>query len=159
MLPRPIFACCVLLLSSACGSGSVPPDAAVLDGAVAMDARALVDAGPAPGPDGGSDGGRDGGSPADAAALDAGSTSDAGADGGSPAGDACVPVSTDPSAIGQICSGGAGCPSGYTCQPFSGFVFMETCQILCSDDCDCPAAHRCVMITDKTSVPWYQCAP
>ena len=87
-----------------------------------------------------------------------GSTGEAstGEEGSSSSGETCVPLA-DGSAIGQDCSGGAPCPASYTCQPFAGFVFMESCQILCTQDCECPLGTTCNGTVDKTGIPWFQC--
>jgi hypothetical protein len=75
---------------------------------------------------------------------------------GSTTGDVCEPITHDPSGIGTDCSNGGACLPGYTCQPFVGFVLQETCQILCTMDCECPAGLSCVETSDKVSA-WYQC--
>ena len=49
------------------------------------------------------------------------------------------------------------CPAEYTCQPFAGIVFQQTCQILCTMDCECPAGLTCFEVADKSGAVWYQC--
>ena len=85
------------------------------------------------------------------------SGSDSGSDGGT-TGAVCEPPD-DGAAIGQDCGGGGLCPMGYTCQPFVGFVFQESCQILCTEQCECPMGTACVQVVDKTGIPWMQCSP
>jgi len=72
-------------------------------------------------------------------------------------GDVCEPLA-DGGAIGQDCGpGGVMCPPEYTCQPFVGLVLQESCQIICTDDCECPLGMTCNMNVDKTGIPWFQC--
>ncbi len=70
----------------------------------------------------------------------------------------CTPVTDDASAVGSDCTGGAMCPDGYTCQPFNGVFLQEQCQILCEDDCECPADHTCNQFIDKVAT-WMACVP
>lgn len=76
---------------------------------------------------------------------------------GSSTGEACVPLA-DGAAIGQDCGpGGVMCPPEYTCQPFAGIVFQESCQIICTQDCECPMGMACQEIMDKGPGSWFQC--
>jgi hypothetical protein len=77
-------------------------------------------------------------------------------DSGDGDGDACEPITDDPSEIGNDCGGGVACGPGYTCQPFAGFVLQESCQIICTQDCECPDTYSCVPIQDKGN-QWMQC--
>lgn len=89
-----------------------------------------------------------------------GGTDPGSSEGGSDTGMACLP-DDDGAAIGSDCGpGGAMCPECYTCQPFVGFVLQETCQVLCEPElggADCPAGLSCMMVADKTGMPWHQC--
>lgn len=69
----------------------------------------------------------------------------------------CAPITEDPAAIGTDCQAAADCPDGYTCQPFEGFAFQMTCQVLCEQTCQCPMGLTCNETVDKTGVPWFQC--
>ena len=73
-------------------------------------------------------------------------------------GDACVPLSDDPGNIGVECNNDAECGPGYTCHPFNGFVLQFTCQILCSEDCECPNNFSCNLMADKID-QWMECQP
>jgi len=87
----------------------------------------------------------------------AGDTEGTSTGGSSSTGDVCEPLA-DGGAIGQDCGpGGVMCPPEYTCQPFAGFVLQESCQIICTDDCECPLGMTCNITMDKTGVPWFQC--
>jgi hypothetical protein len=98
--------------------------------------------------------------PADVGSPDVGADvgADVTPDVGSGGSDACVPRTTDDSAIGAMCDPSVvgDCPDGYTCQPFSGFVLTHSCQILCDSDCDCPSTAACTPASDKISM-WNQC--
>jgi hypothetical protein len=87
--------------------------------------------------------------------TDSGSGSDSGSDSGT-TGDVCEPPD-DGASIGLDCAGGGMCPPGYTCQGFSGIVFQESCQILCTQDCECPMGTTCIQVVDKGGIPWMQC--
>lgn len=99
------------------------------------------------------DGGGDG--TLDAAARDAAAPPD-----GGPSRDAgeCAPLTNDTAPRGQECGSSADCPSPYVCQSFVGIVLMQSCQLLCSRDCQCPAGHRCASHADKEGT-WMQCDP
>lgn len=71
-------------------------------------------------------------------------------------GEPCMPITEDPSAIGQACMIEADCPAEYTCQSFQGIVLQQTCQILCTMDCECPMGLVCVPVMDKAA-SWMQC--
>ena len=71
---------------------------------------------------------------------------------------ACTPITEDGSAVGSNCAGGQMCPDGYTCQPFNGVIVQEQCQILCEDECECPADHTCNLFIDKVAT-WMACVP
>jgi hypothetical protein len=71
--------------------------------------------------------------------------------------EACDPITEDPSGIGVDCLSDLECLPGYTCQPFEGFVFQMTCQILCEQDCDCPMGYVCFEVADKSGSVWHQC--
>jgi hypothetical protein len=85
-----------------------------------------------------------------------GSTTDGSTTGGSTT-EACEPITEDPSGIGLECQSNLDCLPGYTCQPFEGFAFQITCQILCEEDCDCPMGYTCTEIADKSGAVWHQC--
>ncbi len=70
----------------------------------------------------------------------------------------CVPIVEDGSKIGVACANGTGCPTGYTCHGFSGFVFQELCAVLCEQDCECPSGTQCKTVSDKGST-WTECQP
>jgi hypothetical protein len=72
-------------------------------------------------------------------------------------GEACDPITDDPSGIGALCRGDLDCLPGYTCQPFQGIVFQQTCQILCTMSCECPMGLACLETSDKSGAVWYQC--
>ena len=105
--------------------------------------------------------GSDGGSTGDDAGL---SMSDAGSGPGADAGPAgsdagaCGPSTNDTSAVGDLCGDDLPCPTGYTCQGFSGIVFAQSCQIRCDGarDCECPSGMRCARVGDKAG-EWNQC--
>lgn len=91
------------------------------------------------------------------------STSDTGMDtentGGSSTGaetEGCQPITEDASDIGTDCMSDMDCEPGYTCQPFNGFVFEQTCQILCTESCECPMGLTCQFTDDKVN-DWFQC--
>lgn len=87
-----------------------------------------------------------------------GTTEATGTTEGSPTtGEVCDPITEDPSGIGVACRGDLDCLEGYTCQPFNGLVFQQTCQILCTMDCECPMGLACVETVDKLGIPWFQC--
>lgn len=46
---------------------------------------------------------------------------------------------------------------GYTCQPFNGIVVSYSCQIICTEDCECPDDGTCVENGDKYS-DWMECS-
>jgi hypothetical protein len=73
-------------------------------------------------------------------------------------GGTCEQEAGNIAAIGTPCnSGGVTCPSGYVCQPFSGVVLTESCQIRCDGDpCSCPLGTSCNEHSDKGS-SWFQC--
>jgi hypothetical protein len=86
-----------------------------------------------------------------------GSTDGASSSEGSTTGEPCQPITEDPSGIGTNCRSDVDCLPGYTCQPFEGFVFQQTCQILCTLECECPAGLACLETADKSGAVWYQC--
>lgn len=71
-------------------------------------------------------------------------------------GEPCMPITEDPSAIGQACMIATDCPAEYTCQSFQGIVLQQSCQILCTMDCECPTGLVCVPVMDKAA-SWMQC--
>lgn len=152
-----------------CGGGSIDTDAGTVDldasghvpadGAARSDAAQAADATVA----------QDAPSARDAAhVLDASSGSDAASDEDAPDTgvergdadvDACVRPSLEAEVLGSACSPSTDpCASGYTCQPFAGFVLSFSCEILCAFDCDCPSGTTCVDVRDKGSA-WRQCEP
>ncbi len=70
--------------------------------------------------------------------------------------DSCQPITEDASAIGVDCRNDGDCPPEYTCQPFIGVAFQQTCQILCEEDCECPMGLTCTFTEDKMG-SWFQC--
>ena len=48
--------------------------------------------------------------------------------------------------------GGTGCPTGYSCLPFSGVVLQQFCGIPCRSDCDCPSGEHCGSYSDKAGM-------
>jgi hypothetical protein len=92
----------------------------------------------------------------DASTTDA-STTDASTTDASTTGEPCDPITEDASAINVDCLSDLDCPVDYTCQPFVGFAFQQTCQILCTETCECPMGLTCLEIIDKTGIPWHQC--
>ena len=70
--------------------------------------------------------------------------------------DGCEPITEDASDIGTDCMSDMDCEPGYTCQPFNGFVFEQTCQILCTESCECPMGLTCQFTADKVT-DWFQC--
>lgn len=91
----------------------------------------------------------------DEGTTDTGTSEGGSTDEGSSGTSSCEPPDNGAS-IGQDCFA-APCPDGYTCQPFVGFVFQLQCQILCTEDCECPEGLTCNATTDKTGVVWHQC--
>jgi hypothetical protein len=91
------------------------------------------------------------------ATTGSGTTGGASSSEGSTTGEACQPITEDPSGIGTNCRSALDCLPGYTCQPFQGFVFQQTCQILCTMECECPAGLACLEVADKSGAVWYQC--
>jgi hypothetical protein len=79
-------------------------------------------------------------------------------EGSSSTGEVCEPINEDPSGIGGECINDVDCLDGYTCQPFVGIVFQLSCQILCTQDCECPLGYTCIEIADKSGSTWHQCA-
>ncbi|MEM6990388.1 MAG: hypothetical protein AAF721_07825 [Myxococcota bacterium] len=70
---------------------------------------------------------------------------------------ACMPITEDVSAIGNNCLGQPlSCPEDYTCQDKPGVVAQAECEILCTEDCDCPDTYSCIMMSAK-GVMWMQC--
>jgi hypothetical protein len=158
--------------SSDTGSDTVPPGDSTgngnpttgesqggsADGTGAEDTTNDVATGPAS--DGGTTSGTSDGpsSTSEATATEGSSTTEATATTeASSTGEVCDPITEDPSGIGAACRGPLDCLEGYTCQPFEGFVFQQTCQILCTMDCECPMGLTCMETVDKTGVPWFQC--
>lgn len=70
----------------------------------------------------------------------------------------CVPITTDDSAIGFNCISAADCPESYTCQLSLDGVVSRSCQIVCTEDCECPAGHTCEPHSDDSGT-WMQCDP
>jgi hypothetical protein len=68
----------------------------------------------------------------------------------------CTPVTMDSSAIDEACVDDGDCPAGYTCQGFNGFVFVQSCQILCNETCERPSGLSCITVSDKLG-SWTQC--
>jgi hypothetical protein len=90
----------------------------------------------------------------DASVADAGL--DVGLDGGTNDAGMCMPRPTDLSALGADCASTA-CPTGFTCQGYSGVVFQESCAILCEvGGCPCPSGTRCDPVSDK-GASWHEC--
>jgi hypothetical protein len=79
----------------------------------------------------------------------------AGGDGG--AGGGCQQITNDASGIGADCMTTAMCLPGYTCQEYVGFVLDLSCQILCTQTCECPTGLDCIIMQDKVKT-WMQCA-
>ena len=100
----------------------------------------------------------EGSSGGDSSSSGAGSSSEGGSSSESSGTAGCEPITDDPTAIGDPCTGNGDCPAGYTCQPFSGIVPQESCQILCEQSCECPQGFQCVQVTDKSGIPWMQCS-
>lgn len=74
-------------------------------------------------------------------AMDSGPVADSG-----PAvdsGPACMPLADDNPARGSTCVTSATCPMGYECQARGGPI-GDTCEIVCTMDCECPGDLRCV---------------
>ncbi|MCA9605729.1 MAG: hypothetical protein KC619_09050 [Myxococcales bacterium] len=136
------------------------------------------DAGVMPGMDAGGGGTDAGGGGTDAGLDDDGGTmgTDAGPgdDGGAMGTDAgptdagpaptdaggCTPITEDASKIGMTCSpDGVPCDTGYTCEELHGIVRTFFCQIVCSDDCDCPGGTTCQPFSDKSGTRHFCQAP
>ena len=149
MTSRLLFASSLALALGLAGCGDGTADPPVDSG---IDARLPIDAQP----------GDDASDPVDAPpSADARASEDApSAPNTRPTGDGgCTPITNDSSAVGDPCgSDGVTCPAGYTCQGFSGVVFAQSCQILCTRDCECPADHACQEVGDKAGT-WLQCNP
>lgn len=77
-------------------------------------------------------------------------------EGSSSTGDMCMPITEDASDIGSPCQIDADCSPGYTCQTFVGFALDQTCQILCTQACECPMGLACTFTQDKVA-SWNQC--
>lgn len=87
---------------------------------------------------------------------DSGSSSGSGTSGTT---SVCLPITEDTSAIGDDCLGNPlSCPEEYTCQDMPGIVAQAQCEIICVEDCDCPEAHSCEMMSAKGG-SWMQCNP
>jgi hypothetical protein len=71
----------------------------------------------------------------------------------------CEPITEDPSGLGQTCAGNGDCLDGYTCFDPGGFAPNARCQILCTEDCECPDAHTCELRMEGKVAPWHQCDP
>ena len=115
-------------------TGTLTDVPSVMDGGAASDTGMEADAGM------GSDGG----------------VADAGLDGGTNDAGMCAPRPTDLSPLGVDCASAA-CPTGFTCQGYSGVVFQESCAILCEvGGCPCPSGTRCDPVSDK-GASWHEC--
>ena len=105
----------------------------------------------------GSNGSSEGGSSSEAGSSSEGGSSDGGSSDGSDT-SMCEPITDDPSAIGTTCEVDGDCLDGYTCYDGGGIASMPLCQIMCTQDCECPAGYTCEHMNIKGN-EWDQCNP
>jgi len=142
---------CALAMSTVTGCGGDDGGTPGTDAGGGDAGGGMVDAGSRDGGGGSVDGG--GGS------VDGGG-GDVDAGGGDVDGGAmCTPTVNDTSHVGDTCSpDGLACPAGYTCFGFSGALVSYSCEIGCTDDCDCATPTTCATINDKAGAHHF-CRP
>ena len=69
----------------------------------------------------------------------------------------CDPLAANRDAANTSCEGPGDCPDGYTCHAMNGIVLQLTCEILCTQDCECPDAGTCMTRQDKAG-SWMECS-